>query len=109
MIIICNLKHRHAIYLKFGEKFSTSLTKSVLKGKASICSTIKKNLLLYYRTFSEFVVVVIFNILLQPLAIETINFTTESLAFQDRHLNGAHSISDLKLPWYTPENMVFHE
>ena len=34
-----------------------------------------------------------------PLVIETINFTTESLGFQNRHLNGAHSFSDIKPPW----------
>ena len=28
---------------------------------------------------------------------ETINFTIESLAFQNKHLNGAYSISDIKL------------
>ena len=47
-----------------------------------------------------------FNIFLQqglyhketPLTIETINFS-ESLAFENRHLTGAHSISDIKLPW----------
>ena len=34
-----------------------------------------------------------------PLVVETINFTIESLAFQDRHLNGALSISDIKRSW----------
>ena len=33
------------------------------------------------------------------IVIETINFTIESLAFQNRHLNSTHSISDIKLPW----------
>ena len=54
-----NVKHRHIIRLKFGDKFLTSLTKLVLEGKASICSTFKENLLSYCRKFSAFVVVVI--------------------------------------------------
>ena len=29
---------------------------------------------------------------------ETVNFAIESLASQNRHLNGAHSISDIKRP-----------
>ena len=57
MRIICNVKHRYAIRLRFGEKFLTFLTKLVFQRKASICSTIKENLLLYYK-FSAFVVVV---------------------------------------------------
>ena len=32
-----------------------------------------------------------------PVIIEIINFKTESLAFENRFLNGAHSISDTKL------------
>ena len=47
-----------------------------------------------------------FNIYLQqglyqketPLVIETNNFTVESLGLQNRQLNGAHSVSDIKLP-----------
>ena len=35
-----------------------------------------------------------------PLVIETIKFTIESLAFQKRRLNGAHSISDTKVPCF---------
>ena len=59
MRVTYNVKHRYAIHLKFGGKFWTSLTKLVLEAKASICSTIKENLLLYCRRFSAFVVVVI--------------------------------------------------
>ena len=59
MRVMYNVKHRYAIRLKFGDKFLTSLTSLVLEAKASICSTIKENLLLYWRKFSAFVVVVI--------------------------------------------------
>ena len=51
MRIIYNVKHCYAIRLKFEEKFLTSLTKLVLEAKASICSTIKENLLSYYGKF----------------------------------------------------------
>ena len=37
-----NVKHRHAICLKFEDMFFSSLTKFVLEAKASIYSTIKK-------------------------------------------------------------------
>ena len=59
MRVTYNVKHRYVICLKFGDKFLTFLTKSVVKAKASICSTIKENLLFYCRKFSTFVVVVI--------------------------------------------------
>ena len=59
MRIIYNLKQRYVIRLKFGGKFLTFLTKLVLEGKASICSTIKENLLLYCYNFSAFVFLVI--------------------------------------------------
>ena len=59
MRIIYNVKNCHVIRLKFGDKFSTFLTKLVLEGKASICCAIKENLVLYCRKFSAFVVVVI--------------------------------------------------
>ena len=51
---IYNMKHCHAIILKFGEKFSTSKTKLVLEVKACIRSTIKEILPLYCRKFSVF-------------------------------------------------------
>ena len=63
MRVICNVKHRCAIRLKFRDTFSISLSKLLLLAKAGIYSRI----------------------------------TTESLVFQSRHLNGAHSISDIKL------------
>ena len=58
MRIIFNVKHRFLVCLKSGEKFLTFLTNLLLEGKISICSTIKKNLRLFSRKFSEFVVVV---------------------------------------------------
>ena len=58
MRVIYNVKH-YVIRLKFGEKFVTSLTKLVLEAKASICSTIEKNLLLCCGKFSVFVIVAI--------------------------------------------------
>ena len=36
MRIICNVKHRYEIRLKFGDKSLTSLTKLLLEAKASI-------------------------------------------------------------------------
>ena len=59
MRVMYNAKHRYGIRLKFGDKSLTSLTKSVLKAKASTYFTIKENLLLYYRKFPTFVVVAI--------------------------------------------------
>ena len=41
MRIVYNVKHLFVGCFKIGGKFLTFLTKSVLKGKASICSTIK--------------------------------------------------------------------
>ena len=60
MRIIYSVKHRLSVRLKFGETFLTSLTKLVLEAKASIRSTIKEIILLYFRKFSVFVIVVIF-------------------------------------------------
>ena len=59
MGMIYNVKHRYAIRLKFGDKFLTSLTKLMPQVKASICSTIKENLLSYCRKFLAFVIAVI--------------------------------------------------
>ena len=47
------------IRLKFEDTLLTSLTKLVLESKASICSKTKKDLRLYYRGFSVFIIVVI--------------------------------------------------
>ena len=51
MGMIYDVKHRYAIRLKFGNKISTSLTKSVLQAKVIIFSTIKENVLLFSRKF----------------------------------------------------------
>ena len=57
MRIIYNVTY--VIRLKFKDKSLTFLTKLVLEGKASICSTINENLLLYWRKFLAFIFVVI--------------------------------------------------
>ena len=55
-----NLNHRrHSICLKLGDRFFTSPTMLGLKANASICSTITKNVILYCRKLSAFVVAVI--------------------------------------------------
>ena len=59
MRTIYNVKHSYVIRLKFEDKFLTSLIKLMLEAESSICSTIKKKMLLYCRKFSAFVVVVI--------------------------------------------------
>ena len=46
------------VCLIFGEILLTSVTKLALVAKASICSTIKRNLLLYCPKFSAFVIAV---------------------------------------------------
>ena len=40
-----------------------------------------------------------------PLVIETINFRIDSLAL-NRHLNSAHSVSDIKLFWIQAEKIL---
>ena len=41
-----------------------------------------------------------------PLVKEIIKFPIESLVFQNRLLNGAHSIRDIKLPWVVLKNNI---
>ena len=50
MTIFSNIKHCHAISLKLGDIFFAS---------QSICSTIKKKLVLYFRKFLAFLVAII--------------------------------------------------
>ena len=59
MRIIFSVKYGDAVRLKLRDKFLTSLAKLVLETKASICSKIKENLLLYCRKFSAFVIAII--------------------------------------------------
>ena len=59
MRIFNNEEHRHAVCLKFGARIFTSMTMFGLEEKASICSTIKENLILCCRKFLAFVVTVI--------------------------------------------------
>ena len=56
MEIFKNIKPHHAICLKFGSRFFTSLNMLWCEAKASICSAIKENLILYYCKLSAFVV-----------------------------------------------------
>ena len=59
MRIIYNVRHCYAIRLKFGDKFLNILILTFsARMKTSICSKVKENLLLYYRKFSAFVVIV---------------------------------------------------
>ena len=59
MTISNNVKYRHAICLKFEDRFFSLLTMLGHQANASICSTIKENLSLHCRRFSVFVIYVI--------------------------------------------------
>ena len=58
MGIFDNVKYRHAICLRVGDRFVASLTMLVLESKASICLKIKENLVLNCRKFTAVVVAV---------------------------------------------------
>ena len=58
MRIIYNVRHCHAIRLKFGNKFLTFVNKLVPEGKAYVYSIIKENQLSYCRKFSLLAVIV---------------------------------------------------
>ena len=79
MRIFSNVKYCYVINLKFGVKFLTSLTKLVLGAKATTCSTIKENLLLYCRQFSAFVVVDIIKDILFDIIEHTFFFYCSNL------------------------------
>ena len=53
------VKYRHKMCLKFADRFFTSLTMLGLQAKASVCSRIKENLLLYCHTFSVIIIAAI--------------------------------------------------
>ena len=59
MRVFNNEKHCHAICLKVGDNAFTSLTMFGLEAKASICSSIKENLISCYHKFSAFALAVI--------------------------------------------------
>ena len=80
MRVIYNVKHRYAIRLKFGNKSLTSLTKLELKAIASICSTIKENLLL---CLSQVVVVIMLHI-----------FITRPVSRKNATCNRNHNLSN---------------
>ena len=103
-----NAKHRNAIYLKFeGRLFFFSLSMLGLQSKVSINSTIKENLLLYYRKFSAFVVAVVIEHVLttesdsQRKTACNRNRELWNTIIQNRLLNVTHSISDIHLPGLT--------
>ena len=59
MEILHNAKYRHAVCLKLGDRFFTSLITWQCQANASICSAIKENLILYSRKFSALVLAVV--------------------------------------------------
>ena len=103
MPIFSNFKQHHAICLKLGDRFFTSLTMIRLQAKACICSKIKENLPLHCRKYSAFVIAFQEQSLSHketPLVIRIVNFAIELLMFQNRLLNSSHYISDIKLPCF---------
>ena len=55
--ILNSVKYRHAICLKFGDRFFTSLAMLGYEARASICYATKENLILCCRKFSVFATV----------------------------------------------------
>ena len=108
MRFIYNVKRCCAIRLKFRDK--------ILNFSNQVSAQSESQYLLYNKRKSAFILSHVFgicclsyfNIFLQqglyhketPFLIETANFTIESLASQNSYLNGAPSISYIKLPRY---------
>ena len=90
MGIICNAKYHNAIRLKFGDTFLTSAIKLALETTASISSTIKEFIFLYYRKFSAIAYssqnLIYSNNKVRITKKHAFYFRTESLTFQNRHL-----------------------
>ena len=59
MRIFNDAEHRHAICSKFWDRYFTSITMLEPEAKASICSAIKENLILFCQKSLAFVVAVI--------------------------------------------------
>ena len=86
-----NVNHRYAICLKFGDKFLLPALQS---------KKIYSYIVLSFRHLLSFNLTYFCNKEISketPLVIQTINFTIESLVFENRHLTVAHFISDIKL------------
>ena len=113
MRIIYNVRHCYARLLKFGDKVLASLTKYVLKPKASICSESKKMYVYIVISFQHLSLQPRPNIFLQqvlyhketPFKTEKINFTIESLA---SHLRSKTFMIQLYLWFYTHLFLKLH-
>ena len=123
--IIYNVKNFYAIHFKFGDKFLTSLNK--------VNSRSEYEYLLYNQRKSTFILSSVFGICYgchnliylnnkishkETLPVtEITNFTSESLAFHNKLLNNAHSISDINLSLFRrtfldkskPSGKVWHK
>ena len=116
MRTVNSLKHTDAICLKFGDRIFPSLTKSGLKSKASISSTVKGNLQLYCHKCSAFAIAfMIWNIWSTSQRRADCDKNLQlcnRVLFVSRFLNGAHSISDIKLSfdsvWKLMEELTYN-